>query len=82
MGNIQFCFRTKAEELLPVALASMVSKYLREVLMIRFNEFWRQHVPGLKPTKGYPLDAKRFREQIADQAAALGITENRFWRMR
>jgi hypothetical protein len=82
MGMAQFCFRTKAEELLPVALASMVSKYLREILMIRFNQFWQQHVPGLKPTKGYPLDARRFREQIAEKARELGISDERYWRVR
>src|SRR5262249_50286331 len=31
-----------------VALASMVSKYLRELLMLEFNGFWQRHVPGLK----------------------------------
>ncbi len=82
MGKTDFCFRTKAEEFLPVALASMISKYLREVLMIPFNEFWKSHVPNLKPTKGYPLDAKRFRSEIEDTARSLGIAEDRFWRIR
>jgi len=42
-----------------VALASMVSKYLRELLMGEFNRFWQEHVPGLRPTAGYPTDAAR-----------------------
>ncbi|MFN8706319.1 MAG: hypothetical protein ACK50J_06520, partial [Planctomyces sp.] len=67
---------------LPVALASMVSKYIREVLMVRLNAFWQNQVPDLKPTKGYPLDAKRFRDQIATEAEALGIHESRLWRIR
>lgn len=82
MGRAEFCFRTKAEQFLPVALASMVSKYLREVLMISFNDFWVRHLPGLRPTKGYPLDARRFREEIAETARQLGIGEERFWRVR
>lgn len=82
LGSMQFCFRTKAEAVLPVALASMVSKYIREVLMVRLNAFWQNQVPDLKPTKGYPLDAKRFRDQIAAEAEALGIDESRFWRIR
>jgi ribonuclease HII len=82
MGRIDFCFRTRAEELLPVALSSMVSKYLREVLMHQFNEFWALRVPGLKPTQGYPLDAKRFREEIAEAARELQLSEVQFWRSR
>lgn len=82
MGRIEFCFRTRAEELLPVALSSMVSKYLREVLMHQFNEFWALQVPGLKPTQGYPVDAKRFRDEIAAAARLLQLSELQFWRTR
>ena len=82
MGRIEFCFRTRAEELLPVALSSMVSKYLREVLMHQFNEFWATQVPGLKPTQGYPVDAKRFRGEIAEAARVLQLSEAQFWRDR
>lgn len=82
MGRIEFCFRTRAEEMLPVALSSMVSKYLREVLMHQFNEFWATHVPGLKPTQGYPVDARRFRDEIAEAARVLQLSEVQFWRNR
>lgn len=82
MGSVEFCFRTKAEELMPVALASMVSKYLREVLMHQFNQFWAAQVPGLKPTQGYPVDAKRFREDIAAAVEKLGVQETDLWRMK
>ena len=47
-----------------VALASMLCKYLREVCMRQFNRFWEKHVPGIEPTAGYPVDAKRFYEAI------------------
>ena len=82
MGRMEFCFRTKAEELLPVALASMVSKYLREVLMHQFNAFWSARIPGLKPTQGYPQDAKRFREDIAETARLLLVQDAVLWRNR
>ncbi len=82
MGTTEFCFRTKAEELLPVALASMVSKYLREVLMHQFNAFWLEKIPGLKPTQGYPVDAKRFRNEIAQTAAAISVPDQVLWRNR
>lgn len=80
--DLEFCFRTKAEELLPVALASMVCKYVRETVMLQFNAFWQQHLPELKPTKGYPMDAKRFLQDIAGKAVELNITESTFWRNR
>jgi hypothetical protein len=81
-GRAEFCFRTKAEELMPVALASMVSKYIRELLMKQFNQFWQRHVPGLKPTAGYPVDARRFRDEIGSAVESLAIAEDRLWRRR
>jgi hypothetical protein len=65
-----------------VALASMLAKYLREVCMRQFNRFWAQHVPGLKPTAGYPTDAKRFFEAIRPVMAKLGIAEEAVWRVK
>jgi len=82
MGSMDFCFRTKAEEFLPVALASMVAKYTREVLMHQFNQFWATHIPDLKPTQGYPLDAKRFRDDITSVVESLNIPMDRLWRSR
>jgi ribonuclease HII len=65
-----------------VALASMVSKYLRELFMGEFNGFWQKHVPGLQPTAGYPGDAPRFLEAIRPAAASLQIPEGAIWRQR
>jgi ribonuclease HII len=65
-----------------VALASMVSKYLREALMGEFNAFWQTHVPGLKPTAGYPLDASRFFGEIRPIVASLGLSDRQVWRQR
>lgn len=75
-------FQVRAEQHLPTAAASILSKYLREVSMEMFNRFWIERVPGLKPTKGYPEDAKRFRESIADQARIIGIKDQVLWRQR
>lgn len=75
-------FRTKAEQHLPVALASIVAKYVREVAMELFNGFWCGQVPDLKPTKGYPVDAARFRDEIAATAVSLGLSEESWWRSR
>jgi hypothetical protein len=65
-----------------VALASMVSKYLREALMVEFNRFWLEHVPGLEPTAGYPGDSRRFLDAIRPALVRLGIAEERVWRER
>lgn len=65
-----------------VALASMLCKYLREVCMRQFNRFWARHVPDLKPTAGYPGDAKRFLEAIRPAMAKLGIAEETVWRVK
>jgi hypothetical protein len=76
----RFC--AKAESYLPVALASMASKYLRELAMQAFNEFWRRRVPDLRPTAGYPLDAKRFRADVAAKQRELQIDDRMLWRER
>src|SRR5437763_7983385 len=50
---VRLIFREKGEtHCMSVALASMLSKYLREALMRRFNAFWRQYLPGVTPTAG------------------------------
>ncbi len=54
-------FRPEAESAcLPVALASMTAKYVRELQMLRFNRHFAARLPELKPTAGYRLDAARW----------------------
>ncbi len=48
------------------AAASMLAKLLRELCMDAFNQYWSRHVPGLVPTAGYPVDAKRFIAQLKE----------------
>ncbi|MEM1165217.1 MAG: hypothetical protein AAGI30_02890 [Planctomycetota bacterium] len=63
-------FRVRAESSsLPVALASMTAKFVRELAMLRFNRWWSAKVEGLKPTAGYATDAGRW---LGDVSAALG----------
>lgn len=78
----EFVFRAKGESFLPSALASMVSKYLRELAMQAFNQFWTSVVNDLKPTAGYPVDAKRFKTQIEPTQRKLGIDDHILWRCR
>lgn len=54
-------FQTQAESrCLPVALASMAAKLVRETAMAGFNRFWSSRVPELKPTAGYATDGARW----------------------
>ncbi len=78
----EFHFTVGGDSFAPTALASMVAKYLRERLMHSFNQFWKQHVPDIKPTAGYPLDAKRFRTAIEAKAQQLEMPESMWWRSR
>lgn len=58
-------FTVEAESAhLPVAVASMVSKYTRELLMARFQTWFARRLPDVAPTAGYASDAKRFWQQI------------------
>lgn len=75
-------FRSKGESFLPTALASMFAKYVREVAMEIMNNFWVTQVPSLRPTKGYPVDAGRFKKEIAAAQKKLGIEDNTIWRCR
>lgn len=76
--TIEFC--VGGEERLPVAVASMTAKYVRELAMLAFNEFWRRRVPGLADTAGYPVDAIRWRRDAAAAVAASGIPWDAVWR--
>ena len=67
-------FETQADaQHLPVALASMAAKTVRELLMNRLNAFFAQHQPGLKPTAGYVQDGRRWVSEIGDLPERLQI---------
>jgi hypothetical protein len=61
---------------LPVALASMVAKYLRELGMLRLNRFFISQMPELKPTAGYVEDARRYLAQINPVIEQLGLARS------
>jgi ribonuclease HII len=67
-------FASKSDEKhLPVALASMVAKYSRELYMLRFNRFFQSELPELKPTAGYVQDGRRFLKEIEPILVEKGI---------
>ena len=79
--RIVFCEKAEAQ-CLPVAMASMLSKYLRELLMHRFNLYWQRMLPGLAPTAGYYGDGERFMKEINSKRRELGIADHELIRSR
>ncbi|MCC9607448.1 hypothetical protein LOC68_12720 [Blastopirellula sp. JC732] len=75
-------FRQGGEEFLPAALASMTAKYLREMTMEAFNAYWCSHNPELRPTAGYPVDAKRFLKETVELRKQLKIDDDLLWRQK
>jgi ribonuclease HII len=65
---------------LPVALASIYSKYLRELVMRCFNRYWATHVAGLRPTGGYYADGQRFLADIEPALRAQNVERERLVR--
>jgi hypothetical protein len=69
--EIGVVFLTESERAhLPVALASMTAKYVRELAMARFNRYWCALHPDLKPTAGYWQDAKRWLKAVGETCTA------------
>ena len=56
-----------------VALASIFSKYLRELSMESFNRYWCGQQRGLKPTAGYYQDAQRWLRDAEQTISRVGI---------
>lgn len=63
--RIHFCLKADSKYMC-VSLASMVSKYLREVLMDAFNAHFCGLCSNLKPTAGYWEDGQRFLKDLSD----------------
>lgn len=58
-------FVTKSESRFPsVALAACLAKYMRELVMAAFQDHFQRQYPQIKPTAGYPQDARRFLSEL------------------
>ncbi len=80
-ANLDVRFRVHGDSMLPTGAASMLAKFVREMLMLRLNRYWRDQVgDSLKPTAGYPLDADRFRNAIEKAADEMAHASQRWWR--
>lgn len=73
-GRMQITFAVRGDAThLPTALASMLSKYTRELYMELLNAYWSERVPGVKRTAGYFGDGRRFYEDIRHAIEADGL---------
>jgi hypothetical protein len=79
-AEVRVEFTVGGEARVPVALASMTAKYVRELAMAAFNAHWTTLEPGLRPTAGYPVDARRWREAAAAILARSAIPPDTLWR--
>jgi len=74
-SDVTLSFMPEAEtKHMPVALASIIAKYARELAMARFNRYWCARAPELKPTAGYTTDARRW---LADAEGIVTREERR-----
>lgn len=67
-------FRARGEEhSFPVALASCLAKYTRELVMDAFNAYFHALDPALAPTAGYRGDGQRWMREAQDALARAAL---------
>jgi ribonuclease HII len=67
---------------MPVALASCLAKYLRELLVERLNAWFQSRLPELRATAGYYSDGHRFLAEASALVDAPGFPRERLIRAR
>lgn len=73
--SMHVSFEVESEQRhMPVALASMVSKFARELMMSRFARWFAHRLPDVKPTAGYGSDGKRFWQEVRPHLARLNVS--------
>lgn len=62
-----------------ISWGSILAKYLRELMMRAFNRYFVARVKHLRPTAGYPEDAKRFIAQVQTTLGNGGGGDPHMW---
>ena len=70
------------ERFFPVSLASMVSKYLRELLVDNINRYFVAFHAELRPTAGYWKDGLRFIQDLKTNLPHVQFDRNQLIRCR
>ncbi len=80
---LRLTFEVKGDDhYLPVSLASMISKYVRELLMGCMNDYFAGLDGGLRPTAGYWKDGQRFIEDLRSRLPTFRIDDHHLIRCR
>lgn len=80
---LRLTFEVKGDDrYLPVSLASMISKYVRELLMGCMNDYFAGLDASLRPTAGYWEDGLRFIEDLRSRLPNLRIDNRQLIRCR
>jgi ribonuclease HII len=83
VANCRVIFSPRADaNFFPVALASMLAKYIRERCMSDLNAWFAARCANLRPTAGYHGDAPRFYEAVKSVLDRERIPREKFWRSR
>lgn len=81
--RMRLFFSVDADETsLPVSLASMTSKYLRELFVDNINRYFAGYGTDLKPTAGYWKDGLRFIKDIKTNLSHVPFDSNQLIRCR
>ena len=81
--HIRIHFVVRADSrCLPVSLASMLSKYVRELLMSELNAYFIDKCKEIKPTAGYWQDGTRFINDVRARLPDVQIDDQQFIRCR
>lgn len=70
------------DRFLPVSLASMAGKYLRELMVDSINRYFAAFCPTLKPTAGYWQDGLRFIADLKKHIPHVNYDKNQLIRCR
>ena len=62
-----------------ISWASILAKYLRELIMRGLNRHFVAKIPELRPTAGYPEDAARFIAEVERELGPSGGLERAAW---
>ncbi len=81
--QVEIWFQEKGEtHFFSIALASCLAKYVREVFMEAMNRWFQERIPGLKPTRGYFVDGRRFLREVRLVVQKEKVLEEAFLRKR
>lgn len=85
-SNFRIQFQVGGDALFPSSAASIVAKFLREMMMHRWNRFWIDRGAAkeltIRPTAGYYVDAVRFAADIEPLLSEVEITRDQWWRKK